>query len=412
VDKTEDNAVSILWPSMYPTLGLTVGQLGPVLGVSRLVMTLMLPVWGYAADSISRKTLLVWFTGIWGLWTLTIGLVDSFSQLLVIRVLSSLGLGVFAPAAFSLVGDLFGHKTRGRAAGTIEGVGLLGILASFSVLPLVVASSPEAWRVCFVVIGGASFITGILLASAIEEPPRGTSEAPSSDVRLNDAAYKMSLTGLSLTDLRQLLRLRSWRWLLFKDILIVSSFSVFTGWAVTWMFGLGIGETAFIVLTVLILGGVIGHLTFGWLGDYLEKRGMENGRVIIILVGLITMLSSFLALVFFGANGVPMLITFGVLYTSSSSASAEGVSWPIGQAVLPPELRGRGRAIINMLAGAVAALMLIVSGTLADQVGITTMLQIMIPVPILLSILLWLPMLRDYSPDRAALEASLTERQA
>ncbi|HEX9926352.1 MAG TPA: MFS transporter, partial [Anaerolineae bacterium] len=187
---------------------------------------------------------------------------------------------------------------------------------------------------------------------------------------------------------------------------------VFTGWAVTWMFGLGIGETAFIVLTVLILGGVIGHLTFGWLGDYLEKRGMENGRVIIILVGLITMLSSFLALVFFGANGVPMLITFGVLYTSSSSASAEGVSWPIGQAVLPPELRGRGRAIINMLAGAVAALMLIVSGTLADQVGITTMLQIMIPVPILLSILLWLPMLRDYSPDRAALEASLTERQA
>jgi fucose permease len=64
-----------------------------------------------------------------------------------------------------------------------------------------------------------------------------------------------------------------------------------------------------------------------------------------------------------------------------------------------------------MLAGAGAALMLIVSGTLADQVGITTMLQIMIPVPILLSILLWLPMLRDYSPDRAALEASLSERQ-
>jgi hypothetical protein len=60
VDKVEDNAVSILWPGMYPALGLTVGQLGPVLGVSRLVMTLMLPIWGYAADSVSRKKLLVW----------------------------------------------------------------------------------------------------------------------------------------------------------------------------------------------------------------------------------------------------------------------------------------------------------------------------------------------------------------
>ena len=43
VDSSENETLSILWPKMYPALGMNVGSLGPVLGISGLVSTFTLP---------------------------------------------------------------------------------------------------------------------------------------------------------------------------------------------------------------------------------------------------------------------------------------------------------------------------------------------------------------------------------
>lgn len=75
----------------------------------------------------SRKWLLVFFTGLWGLWTCAIDLVETLPQLVLVRSLSALGLGVFVPAAFSLIGDLFDAETRGRATGTMRALGLITV---------------------------------------------------------------------------------------------------------------------------------------------------------------------------------------------------------------------------------------------------------------------------------------------
>jgi hypothetical protein len=80
VDSSENYALSVLWPRMYPALGLRVGQLGPVLGISDLIRTISLPLWGWAADRFSRKALLVSITGFWGSWTLVIAFVQSLTQ--------------------------------------------------------------------------------------------------------------------------------------------------------------------------------------------------------------------------------------------------------------------------------------------------------------------------------------------
>jgi len=65
VDSSENYALSVLRSRMYPSLGLRVGQLGPVLGISDLIRTITLPLWGWAADRFSRKALLVGITGFW-----------------------------------------------------------------------------------------------------------------------------------------------------------------------------------------------------------------------------------------------------------------------------------------------------------------------------------------------------------
>ncbi len=135
VDSGENETLAILWPKMYAALRADVSQLGLVLGISDLIRTLTLPLWGWAADRFSRKSLLVWITGFWGLWTLAIALVQDLSQLFLVRIVASLGLGVLWPAAFSLLSDLFSSKERGRAAGVMTAVSFSGTLASFFILP-------------------------------------------------------------------------------------------------------------------------------------------------------------------------------------------------------------------------------------------------------------------------------------
>ena len=143
VDSSEDQSLPLLWPYMFSALGATVGQLGTILGASKLMTTILYPLWGYAADRFSRKMILVWFTGFWGLWTLGIAFVGNYPQLLTLRVISGLGLGAFAPAAFSLIGDLFDNQSRGRATGIMRSVGLVGVLVSIILLPTLTENNPD-----------------------------------------------------------------------------------------------------------------------------------------------------------------------------------------------------------------------------------------------------------------------------
>ena len=169
-------ALGILWPQIQLSLGASIGALGPVLGVTRLVHTLTLPLWGWASDRWSRRMLLVWFTGIWGLLTMTISLVTTLEQLLAVRLVSSIGLGAFTPAAFSLLGDLYPNGRRGRAVGIIQALGVIGPMIAFGVLPMLAARNAEAWRLGFVALGIASCGTGALLFLCVDEPPRGAAE--------------------------------------------------------------------------------------------------------------------------------------------------------------------------------------------------------------------------------------------
>ncbi len=120
-----------------------------------------------------------------------------------------MGLGVFVPAAFSLVGDLFGNQERGRAAGILTGVGIIGSLVAFAVLPGLAEASPEGWRNGFIVMGIASVLTGLLLLF-IKEPTRGASEPELRDVV---SSQSVSRFAIKRSDVRRLARIRSW-WLI------------------------------------------------------------------------------------------------------------------------------------------------------------------------------------------------------
>ena len=198
IDSMEAYTIDILWPYMYRGLGLQVGQLGMVSSVSGLVGTVTTPLWGFVADRFSRKWLLILVTGMWGLWTSAIGLVQSLSQLVAVRIASSLGLAVLTPASLSLLSDLFSSKERGRAIGVLTAFGFAGSMVSFTVLPILATRNPEGWRTGFLFMGLASFASGLLLL-LVKEPPRGSAEPELEDVVTQESAPRFQFRLLPST---------------------------------------------------------------------------------------------------------------------------------------------------------------------------------------------------------------------
>jgi len=408
VDSSEEQALPLLWPHMFSMLGATVGQLGTILGVSKLMTTILYPLWGYASDRYSRKKILVWFTGFWGLWTLGIAFVGNYPQLLTLRVISGLGLGAFAPAAFSLIGDLFDNQSRGRATGIMRSIGMLGIIISVILLPTLTENNPNGWRIGFAALGLASFLSGLFMLS-LKEPTRGASEPELKNVITQETAERFSF---KWADFWSLFKIPSWRYLLLNETLTKTSLAVLTGWNFTFLAGMNLKFPFFyIVIFFVFIGLVSGNIFFGWLGDRLDQRISSHGRVTMMQIGLLT--SAPLLIGYLNANGenIPYLLLFGFLAGASYTATSEGVVWPIAHAVLPPELRGSNRAIISMVVGALSAFALTFSGVVVDKYGITNGLLWFVPGLILVSAFAWVPMFRAYARDRDELHKLLTLRR-
>ena len=174
VDQGEGQAMSIFSPVLRQLWGLSFQNLSLITFVRSLLQSLSSPFWGYLADRHSRKKVLFWGTGFWGIFTVILGLTQNFNQLLAIRVISGIGLGCLMPATFSIMADTFAPRIRGRMLGLLESVGILGII--IFTLGLGHLATPETWRYGFVILGIASILSGVIILLFVDEPLRGESE--------------------------------------------------------------------------------------------------------------------------------------------------------------------------------------------------------------------------------------------
>ena len=125
IDQGEGQTISVLFPTIQKLWGLDYQSLGLIGTIRSLLQALSAPFWGYAADKMSRKRVIIFGTGLWGIWTLICGFTQNFGQLLVIRAISGLGLGCLIPATFSPCRIPF--RASGRALGCWR-IGVMGIV--------------------------------------------------------------------------------------------------------------------------------------------------------------------------------------------------------------------------------------------------------------------------------------------
>lgn len=408
IDQGEAQAMSVLFPTLQKLWGLSYSNLGLIGFIRSLLQAVSSPFWGYLSDKKSRKMVILFGTGIWGIWTAAVGFTQNFGQLLVIRAISGIGLGCLMPATFSIMSDNFPPKDRGKALGILEAIGVLGIIVA--TLGLGLLATEELWRWGYFLLGGFSVISGILIWFLVKEPVRGSAEPELAGKITEQDAQKFTI---KFSDLKKVLKIPT-IWVAIAQGLAGSMPWVVMGlFFITWLVNIrGLDEsTATVVFAAIVLGTAFSNIIGGFLGDWAESVSPSYGRTIVGQVSII--------------SGIPLTY---ILFTRTSTwelwqiivlcfITALFISWPgkgakepMMQGVTPPELRGTAFAMTTFIESGFAAIAAYLAGSLGDRMGLTNAMIWMIPFPWIICAALFSLFYITYPRDSTRLRELMADR--
>ena len=241
------------------------------LGFAGTVFTLIYAVVGLPlgrlSDKWSRTRLIAIGTAFWSLLTAASGLAQNYVQLFASRIGVGVGEATCAPAAQSLIGDLFPPHQRARAMGVFM-LGLpAGLFSAYTIAGAIGATL--GWRAAFLIacVPGLLFA---LLVLVIAEPARGAFDALATPSR--QAELTSSCTAV--------LRVPTMWWIILSGVL--HNFN---------MYAIGAFQTSFLIrfhamglaaasnVSAISVGavGAIGLLAGGWAADKARAK-RRNGR--------------------------------------------------------------------------------------------------------------------------------------
>ncbi|MFZ5807776.1 MAG: MFS transporter [Chloroflexota bacterium] len=375
IDSAEDLALPMLFPAIRNSLGLLYSHLGLIDNVRIIFQTFSGPFWGMLADKYNRKWILVIGTGLWGIWTALCGLVDSFWQLLALRVVACIGLGCLYPAAFSIMGDIFGPKDRGKAMGTISAIGMFGIVVGAVTFGQLTNIPEIGWRIGLVGLGFMSIISGVVIAVLIKNPVRGQAEPELSDVIKEEDETRFAF---SLVKVKEVLRSKT-LWINFiQGAFVMTTLNALSIFLVTWL----VDDRGFSEADApLFFGGVVislavGSFVAGIVADWADQRSPRYGRIICSQASIAITLPALLYL-FTKAHTVVEILVPSIVAGFFIDWTRRGTQQPMAHAVTKPELRSTAMALMEFTQGSFASVVIILFGNYANQFGLTRTLLIL-----------------------------------
>ncbi|MES2821674.1 MAG: MFS transporter [Pseudomonadota bacterium] len=235
---------------------------------------------GRMADTGARRKIMGWGLLTWSGLTAVNGLAWNFWSFLLVRMGVGIGEASYAPAANSLIGDLFPAHKRARAMGIFM-LGLpLGLLLAFFTIGAMVEAF-DSWRAPFFIAA----VPGVLLALFmffIKEPQRGAAES----VQVATTAVEKPL--------RKVLAIRTFWWLVLAGLCFNFATYACNSFMVPMLqryFLLPLGQAAVATGVIVGLTGLVGLTLGGLIADRLHQKS-ERGR---LLFGAVSMLIAALA---------------------------------------------------------------------------------------------------------------------
>jgi len=298
---------------------------------------------GHLADRWNRRNMLVAGLVGWSLATIACGFATSFAEFFLARMAVGISQAMLAPAAISMVADLFEPSQRGKPTalllaasmfgGALSNVLSGGMIDWFTrhpapVLPFV--GSLSAWQVTLILAG----IPGLLVAPVVlslREPVREAGLHPATDVA----------KGFSMIDwVRKYPAMFA---LLFSTFTIISVSSQGVGSWYPAVFmragGMSASGTGALLAVVSLVAGIGAAVIGGFLSDRAARMDPQTGRLKLVSACLAGQFLTLLAL--FTPDFVP-----GIVVTLVINVILVGTTGAACYSLLPDLVPPQGRGLL------------------------------------------------------------------
>jgi MFS family permease len=351
---------------------------------------------GRLIDRTNRVRIVSLGVAFWSIMTSVCGMVGNYWQLFLARIGVGVGEATLSPAAYSIFSDSFEPRQLGLALGVYNvgaavGGGLAMIIGGYVVeavsamddVVLPVIGQIHAWQLTFLVIGPPGIVVAILVAFLREPKRQGRLGVTATD----------NLVSIPLRDVIQFVKRHRLSLGLHHIGVAVSHMAAFG--AISWTpvllvrvhhwpadrIGLAMG-------IALIVGGVVGFIGGGWLGDVLSRRHPTVGR---LRVGLIVALIGLPAALVFSIqpNAYVTVILLGVIYMCAAGNLPSAIA--VLNELAPNQMRAQLSAlflfVINLIGLGLGATLVALGSDyiFTGETGLRYSLAVMTPIGYLLS---------------------------
>jgi MFS family permease len=333
-------------------LGISDSQFGLLQGMAFAVFYVLfaVPV-AIIADRWNRKAVIAGGLFLWSASTCAAGFARSFTWLFGARIGVGVGEACLAPAAYSMLTDLFGRKSLGRVIGIFHAVGAFGIAGSVAIggaLHDYFAASNAAdtlglglppWGMVLVAVGVPGIVLALLIALCVREPVRDASlQTPLPAERTLSQAFLVLWRAL-LVDRGAFMRL-----LIGSSLLAIAGNALLT-WAPAYLmrtFELSPAQAGPRLGISFAIGAIVGPLAGGMISDRLFKRWGEAGTIAALVGCSVATAACYIAfaLVDTVAGAAVFIAVVSIFYSAVLVLAATAI-----QLRAPPELRARISAL-------------------------------------------------------------------
>ena len=371
---------------------------------------------GRMADTGSRSKIMGWGLIVWSGMTGLSGMAWNYMSFLLIRMGVGLGEASYAPAANSLLGDLFPAHKRARAMGIFMlGLPLGLLLAYFTVGAMVTAFG--SWRAPLFIAA----VPGIVLAFflfMIKEPRRGATET----VTVTSTPVQQPI--------RKILAIRTFFWLVLAGLAFNFAAYACNTFMVPLLqryFLLPLEQAAIATGVIVGVTGLFGLTLGGWIADHVHLKWATGRLMFAALSMLIAAITTGYALLA-GRIEISLFVavfSIGWLFSYNYFTCV----YTAMQDVIEPRLRATAMALffagLYLLGGGIGP---IAVGLVSDHYAQVAMLaagasemnetfkadglhaaMLMIPAAFLLAMLAMLQASRCFVHDAARMQSSMQE---
>jgi predicted MFS family arabinose efflux permease len=349
--------VVILQEPIKADFGLADWELGLLTGGAfGLFYTAMgIPIAHIIDRGFNRVRLIAGFAAIWSLMTALCGLTRNFSQFFVARMGVGLAEAGFAPAAHSLISDLYPPRERSAAAGLFA-VGVpVGVMAGLSIGGVVAQATD--WRTALLLAGVPGLLVAIIFPLLAREPIRGGMD--------QDEGTAPGRTSF-LQGLRILARRRAFVHVITGSAAIAFAQTGIAAWLPSFLIrnhGMNLAQAGLSLGLLTGICGAIGTWAGGWQGTRLARSGLHM-MLWLPIAGVLLCAPLYVAVLNMasGPGALTLLalpIILGALWTAPSIA--------LTQSLAPVAMRARASAVYIVAANLIGVSMgPLVAGLLSD----------------------------------------------